>query len=788
MIDFRRKRGGVMRRKALFVVFLAFAMLMPFVSSADNNGSSAGKQQLRNHIPGDVATSKQLERLDGKTKITLAVGLPLHNRDALKAFLADISNPKSKNYRHYLTSQQFIDRYAPTQEEYAKAGDFLKSKGMKIISRFNDRMLINAEGAGSDVESAFNVKLYNYRRPDGTIFYAPDAEPSMDSDVPIEHINGLNSAAVIKTSALTGSGAGGYFMGSDYRNAYIPDAPSSLTGAGQIVGIFALDNYYTADIRSYETIASLPNVAVTNKVVYGSPSSYYNYDFEVTMDIEAVISMAPGCQVYVYEAYFDSTLAGYDSILSAMATDTSVKQFTTSFYLYPMGTTEINYFLKIESQGQSFFHTSGDSGAYAPGAITSYDYEMPDVTIVGGTDLTTSSGAWSSETTWNSSYGKSGGGKSTQIPLPDYQQGITTAANAAYVSTTFRNYPDVSAVAYDVFIVYNNGTQVGAYGTSFSCPLWAGLCALINQEADARGNSPVGFINPAVYNIAKGPNYAADFHDITTGNNGSVSVYPATTGYDLCTGWGSPAGMSLISDLAGPTQTPTPGNTFTPTPATNTNTPTATNTNTPSPTNSATPTFTNTGTGTYSATPTDTSSATDTNTPSPTITNIGTATCSATATYTPGDTNTATPVNTATVTPLDTGTSTPGATNTNTPQPTNTCTQINTATATNTPFPTPSNPAQSRIYPNPLDPGKSGLSIMFNFASYSDNVVMEVYTVAFRKVKSISMGSAAAGENTVTLEGVKFMNMSNGIYYYIITAKTDSGTLRGKTDCLVILK
>lgn len=65
---------------------------------------------------------------------------------------------------------------------------------------------------------------------------------------------------------------------------------------------------------------------------------------------------------------------------------------------------------------------------------------------------------------------------------------------------------------------------------------------------------------------------------------------------------------------------------------------------------------------------------------------------------------------------------------------------------------------------------------------------MDVYTVAFRKVKTISLGSAAAGENTVTLEGDKFSNMSNGIYYYTITAKTDAGTFRSKTDCLVILK
>ena len=50
------------------------------------------------------------------------------------------------------------------------------------------------------------------------------------------------------------------------------------------------------------------------------------------------------------------------------------------------------------------------------------------------------------------------------------------------------------------------------------------------------GQPPVGFINPAIYAIGKGPNYASDFHDITTGNNTSgqqpqpISLpFPATT-------------------------------------------------------------------------------------------------------------------------------------------------------------------------------------------------------------------------------------------------------------------
>ena len=65
----------------------------------------------------------------------------------------------------------------------------------------------------------------------------------------------------------------------------------------------------------------------------------------------------------------------------------------------------------------------------------------------------------------------------------------------------------------------------------------------------------VGFVNPAVDAIGHAANYTTCFHDITTGDNtspSSPSRFYAVTGYDLCTGWGTPAGQTLINALATP--------------------------------------------------------------------------------------------------------------------------------------------------------------------------------------------------------------------------------------------
>jgi hypothetical protein len=67
------------------------------------------------------------------------------------------------------------------------------------------------------------------------------------------------------------------------------------------------------------------------------------------------------------------------------------------------------------------------------------------------------------------------------------------------------------------------------------------------KEPISHGHATVGFLNPTIYSIGLGSSYGADFHDITSGSNGT---YSTIKGYDLVTGWGSPNGAALINALA----------------------------------------------------------------------------------------------------------------------------------------------------------------------------------------------------------------------------------------------
>jgi T5SS/PEP-CTERM-associated repeat protein len=202
--------------------------------------------------------------------------------------------------------------------------------------------------------------------------------------------------------------------------------------------------------------------------------------------------------------------------------------------------------------------------------------DSPYVTLVGGTTLTTSNTIggtvtnvfYESETVWNQNPGGagntnnsvSGGGIGTVHSIPNWQQGINLSACGG--STSQRNVPDVALTAQSVFVAANNGWEYNEGGTSAAAPLWAGFTALINQQAAANGQPAVGFLNPAIYAIGESAIYSNCFNDVTTGNNEtyySPNQYSAVSGYDLCTGWGTPTGSNLINALSAP---PTEGNSW----------------------------------------------------------------------------------------------------------------------------------------------------------------------------------------------------------------------------------
>jgi uncharacterized membrane protein len=550
------------------------ALLLPAVSRTGLAQDTPSPQLLRNHVPQLVSgqVARYVGALPEQQKIQLNIVLPLRNQDQLKELLARLYDPASPDYRKFLSVEEFTAQFGPTQDDYQEVVDFAAANGLRLTGQAKNRLVVPVEGTVAQVNQAFSVRLGEYLHPtEERTFFSPDREPSVAVHAQIAHIDGMDNLFLphatsvipltgVPMASVNGSGPGGSYLGSDMRAAYY--GGSTLTGINQTVALVEFGGYLKSDVDlNFSGAGQSYSVPLNNILVGSATNTVYQQDGEEVLDIVQAIGMAPGLSavnVYIGDPLSTSSSA---AVLNQIATDNTAKQIGCSWGWIPGSIPSQESILQeMAAQGQTFFAASGDDGAFQY-SISPYFYpaESQFVTAVGGTHLTTAAaaGAWSSEAAWNSNgYGSGGGISPDQIPIPSWQSGLANSSNGG--STTLRNVPDVSMEAdFDNYACNLGQCYTNWAGTSFAAPRWAGFMALINEQAVEAGNAPlggIGFIDAALSQIGTGSNYTADFHDVQSGNNDTANQtvwFSAVTGYDLVTGWGSPAGQPLIDDLAG---------------------------------------------------------------------------------------------------------------------------------------------------------------------------------------------------------------------------------------------
>jgi len=548
-----------------------------FLMESPANAQSAMTHHVRQAVVNGQA--KFVSPMPATQSLRLDVVLPLRDQAKLDKLVQEIYDPASPSYRHFLTVSEFTERFGPSQADYEALTRYAEANGFQVVGGSRDGMDLQIEGTVGSVEAAFHVSMGVYQHPtENRTFYAPDHEPTVGLPFALWQVSGLDNystprpmlakksddakgrgrePSTVESLATTGSGPSASYLGSDMRAAYY--GGTALTGAGQNLGLLEFSGTDLADLNTY-----LANVHQTNTVPITlfstdgtSTSCLYSQtsdcdDTEPTIDLTQVLGMAPGLSSVVVYIGVSET-----SVLSAMTTHSPLATtIACSWTWSPADPTSDNpYFEKMAAQGQNFFVAAGDHSTWSTSNID-WPADSPYVVSVGGTTLVTASagGAWASETAW----ANGGGGISPDSQaIPAWQQlaGVINSSNKG--STTLRNGPDVAAnAAYSYYVCADQiaCTDNKYGGTSFAAPLWAGYMALVNQQAAANGKATLGFINPTIYSYGVGSSYNTYFHDITSGTSGS---YSAVTGFDLVTGWGSPAGAALIAALSG---TPTPPN------------------------------------------------------------------------------------------------------------------------------------------------------------------------------------------------------------------------------------
>jgi subtilase family serine protease len=270
--------------------FLKVLAALFYLFSAANPLLAGPMKTLAGHVPVASKALAAKGDLPPANEMKLALGLPLRDAAGLETFLQEVADPRSPKFRQYLTPEEFTARFGPTENDYAALKNFARANGLRITAEHANRLVLDVSGSAANVQRALSVKLQRFNHPtERREFFAPDREPSVDAAVPLADVSGLNNFKLphpksvkpktISARARPHGGSApdgsGEFFSSDFRRAYAPD--TTLTGAGQMVGLLQFDGFYQRDITAYQDAAGLPHIPVESVLLDGYWTSRWRW-------------------------------------------------------------------------------------------------------------------------------------------------------------------------------------------------------------------------------------------------------------------------------------------------------------------------------------------------------------------------------------------------------------------------------------------------------------------------------------------------------------------------------
>jgi subtilase family serine protease len=376
-----------------------------------------------------------------------------------------------------------------------------------------------------------------------------------------------------------------------------------LTGRGETIAI--VDPFgsptISSDLATFDQAYGLPAPPSFSIIQPAGAVPPYNpstpdaigWARETTIDVECAHMIAPGASILLVETPVDETTgtAGFPQI--EQAEKYVIEHHLANVISQSFGAGEPSFpsaqsllalrgaYTEAQANGVTVLAATGDWGAATQASSTSlsttpavqWPASDPLVTAVGGVDLNynTQGTAFGPPSVWNDTYNTvanehfigdagpnplaSGGGLSSVFSRPSYQNGV------ADVVGNSRGIPDISMNAawsewvnvYESFAGLPAGWSAGV-GTSVASPEFAGIVALADQVA----GHPLGFINPALYQLYA--EHAPGIVPVSSGNNTvsftqngtqyTVDGYSATGGYNLATGVGTLNAALFVPELA----------------------------------------------------------------------------------------------------------------------------------------------------------------------------------------------------------------------------------------------
>ncbi len=519
---------------------------------------------------GQLGGLRDLGRATSARDVRVAIVLKYHHDAELEALTEAQADPASLLYHQFLQPSQFAAYFSPSSVEYARVLNSLARGGFTITHTYANRTVVDAVAPAPIAARYFHTDIHEVLTPDGRRTYAnvtAGSVPDAIGDLVLT-VQGLDASARIHPLYAFGRGAGrriqapavspnnnpvfgpdgGYGPLVFVRSYLLPNA-NGQTGTGRASGVATDADFLDGDLNSFLQFFHVTRTgpATTRVLVDGGPQPGNGPDsIETALDVEQIVSLAPGTALYVYEVTYDEpTNANFIDIFNQVVTDNKVDTLNSSYgycetavpHGYPQALNAVAR--QGNALGITFHSASGDSGSSwdgCNGTAVAAPEDIPHNIAVGGTTLSVdANGNETNEVAW----GGSGGGVSVLFKLPNYQGSVPN------IIATGRNLPDL---AYDAdpgtgaSYFYGGGWAGPIGGTSMASPIFGAALTEIDQVVGARA----GYFNTTLYRkwLARGYGTKTKpyFRDVTVGNNGAFNAGP---GYDRVSG----IGVMLVNDF-----------------------------------------------------------------------------------------------------------------------------------------------------------------------------------------------------------------------------------------------
>jgi len=505
----------MIRRRLFFVPIVALAVT-PLAAYAAGSRSttarSATVRLTRDVIPG-ISRLHAARQVSGARQLHVGISLSHPDRAGEAALARAQADPKSPQYRRFLTPAEFDARFGVAPARMTDVLRWATSTGLRVASVAGAHDYALLTGTAAQAERLFDVRINEYEQA-GTRYYANAQAPAVPAALGIAGVTGLDdvhrasvhphltpaAAPTPSQGQCLPAGCTGPLDISDLWSAY--NMPTTNRGSGASIAVFgegSLDPV-VVDLRAFEKAYKLPRVNVRAVPIADDFTDTGGLG-EFDLDTQASTGVAPDVRELVL--YWGNTLAyaDIDAAFTAWVDDPNGPlQGNASFGGceptlraldpvlgrpdIPVGTqsvssfdTEIGIFSKAVLEGRTLFASTGDQGSSCywgiPNAfentvvpLLNTPAALPGVVGVGGTVLYTTGGDHP-QRVLERALDASGGGVSVFIPASPAQQSIGSAvvvppipkclvdhdANPYVPPPQCRSLPDVVADSGDISVV-----------------------------------------------------------------------------------------------------------------------------------------------------------------------------------------------------------------------------------------------------------------------------------------------------------------------------------------------